>query len=68
VADILDLTTDHDFFLNLTEPFYEEHGPELPGSRGNTIAMHVLIILRRDLTVAAVTELLTRAGLVPGEA
>lgn len=63
VADVLDMTTDHDEFLDQTEPFYEAH-TDLPGMPGVIFALHVLIILGQKLTVPAVLRLLLRAGLL----
>ena len=65
VADVLDIAADHDMFLDVTEPFYEAHEAELPESMGMPYATRALVILGRELTVPAVTGLLTRAGLVP---
>lgn len=64
VADILDLTTDHDEFLDQTEPFFEMHGDELPDGLNYAplFAAHALIILGRPLTVRAVHALLVKAG------
>lgn len=63
VADVLDLTTDHDMFLDQTEPFFEAH--VVPGPAPHTAALHLLIILGRELTMENLTEVLTRAGLIP---
>lgn len=68
VADVLELTTDHDMFLDRTEPFFEAHPDELRGARGVTAVLHTLIILGRELTVANAIRLLMQAGLVPAPA
>jgi len=62
-ADVLDLTDNADMFLDLTEPFFELHGGELPDVRGLRYAAHALIILARPLTVPAVLDIVRRAGL-----
>jgi hypothetical protein len=67
VADVLDLTTDHDIFLDQTEVFGEQHDASLPDTPGLYIAEHALILLGQRLTVPAVMKLLQRAGLT-GEA
>jgi hypothetical protein len=65
VADVLELTTSHDMFLDQTEPFFDVFGDLLPTGTPNTAVLHLLIILGRELTVANLTAVLTRAGLVP---
>lgn len=66
VADVLDLTTDHDMFLDKTEPFYEKFGGHLPEGAGHAtiLAVHAIIILELELTPARVTCFLQRAGVL----
>ncbi len=64
VADILDLTDNHDLFLETTEPFFEARQGDLPDVRGLRYAAHALIILGRELTVPALLDLMGRAGLI----
>lgn len=66
VADILDITVDHDMFLDQTEPFFELHGDELPDGLNYApiYAAHALIILGERLNVPAVLKLLFRAGVL----
>lgn len=59
VADVLAITTDHDLFLNETESFPD--WDQLPDFRGNTAAMHALILLGRPLTLDEVLALVRRA-------
>ena len=63
VPDVLDHTVSYDEFLSQTEPFYEALPADFPGGPGVIYALHALILLREPLTVAAVLELLQRAGL-----
>jgi hypothetical protein len=63
VADVLEHTVSYDEFLDRTEPFYEALPADFPGGPGVIYALHALILLREPLTVAAVLELLQRAGL-----
>jgi hypothetical protein len=65
VADVLELTISHDEFLDQTEPFFEEHGDHLPAAAPNTAALHALIILGRELTMANLIAVLLKAGLMP---
>jgi hypothetical protein len=64
VADILDLTTDHDEFLDQTEAFFMAHDADMPDGLNYAplFAAHALIILGRPLTVRAVCALLVKAG------
>jgi hypothetical protein len=64
-ADVLDYTTDYDEFLEQTEPFFSEHGDELPYGRAHTAVMHALILTGRKLTVDAVIALEQKAGQLP---
>jgi hypothetical protein len=70
VADVLDLTTDHDMFLEQTEPFFA--GPGRPGgvifpdSPAVLFAAHAVILLGRSLQPGYVTDILTRAGVMEG--
>lgn len=64
VADVLEHTTDYDMFLDQTEPFFEAHTGEL-SEAPNTAALHTLILLGRELTVANVAKVLLAAGLLP---
>jgi hypothetical protein len=65
IADLLDYTTDHDMFLDRTEPFFARHMPDLLDGRYGTIyAMHALILLGQPLTIGAVLALLQRAGFI----
>jgi hypothetical protein len=73
VADVLDLTTDHDMFLAETESFFEQYGEQLhrqmdASSEAPRAAAHALILLGRPLTVENVTALLTKAGVIDGPA
>jgi hypothetical protein len=61
VADILDDLDNIDSDLGVIEPFFEAH-PEIIGP-GAGIAARALIWSTMPLTVQAITELLTRAGL-----
>src|ERR1700722_17978771 len=64
VADVLDLTVEHDEFLGQTETFYARLAPgALPAGPALIFALHALIILGRPLTVAAVKQLLVKAGI-----
>jgi hypothetical protein len=61
-ADALDILSDRDMFLVTTEPFYEEHGHELPDGMMITYAVYAIILLQQELTVPAVLELLAKAA------
>lgn len=63
VADVLDLTVDHDEFLSLTEPFLEEHAGEVGDGYGTAYVLHALVLLGRPLTVEAVRALQQRVRL-----
>ena len=67
VADVLDLTVEHDEFLDKTEPFFEAHMAGLPDTPGNIFALHALIILDQRLTLSRVLKLLFRAGVLDTE-
>jgi hypothetical protein len=62
VADVLDITTDHDMFLSRTEPFFERFGEQLPQDVRLSAAIHAVIILGEELTPARVIARLQRAG------
>jgi hypothetical protein len=64
VADVLDITTNHDMFLAETEPFLERFAPQLPQDAPLGAAMHAVILLKRELTPARVISLLQRAGVM----
>jgi hypothetical protein len=67
VADVLDMTVDHDMFLDTTEPFFEKFADQIPSYEGNHAALyavHAVIILSQRLTPARVASLLQRAGVV----
>lgn len=63
VADVLDCTTDHDMFLDQTEPFLERFSGQLPQDVRLSAAMHAIILLHRELTPGRVIALLQRAGM-----
>lgn len=63
VADVLDLTTDHDEFLDKTEPFLERYGAQLPQDARLNAAMHAILLLKRELTPGRLISLLQRAGM-----
>jgi len=64
VADVLDMTTDHDMFLDKTEPFYERFSDQIPSCEGDAVAyaMHAIVILGLELTPARLASFLQRAG------
>lgn len=62
-ADLLDYTTDHDMFLDRTEPFFDRYMEWLPSTPGCIFAVHAIILTGRTLSFLAVLELLQRAGL-----
>jgi len=64
VADILDLTTEHDEFLDQTEAFFMAHDADMPDGLNYAplFAAHALIILGRPLTARSVHALLVKAG------
>jgi hypothetical protein len=64
VDDVLDITTDHDMFLDKTEPFYERFGAQLPETGAVTFALHVIILMGWTLTPGRVWSILQRAGVV----
>jgi hypothetical protein len=63
VADVLDTTTDHDMFLDQTEPFFERFSDQVPQDVRLSAALHAIILLKRGLTPGRVIALLQRAGL-----
>jgi hypothetical protein len=63
VADVLDLTTDHDKFLDVTEPFLERYSDQLPQDVRLNAAMHAIVLLGLKLTPGRLVSLLQRAGL-----
>lgn len=63
VADVLDYTTDYDMFLDQTEPFFEKFGGQLPQDVRLSAALHVIILLGRELTPGRVWSVLQRAGM-----
>jgi hypothetical protein len=69
VADILDLTVEHDEFLGQTEPFFTEHDAMMPDGLNYAplYAAHALIILDQRLTYGRVMKLLFRAGVLDTE-
>jgi hypothetical protein len=68
-ADILDALDQGDAYLGKTEPFYEEHGGELPDARpARGFAVLAVVAMGRDLTVPAVLDVLQRAGIAAGGA
>jgi hypothetical protein len=68
VADILDLTVEHDEFLDKTEPFYAQLAPgAVPAGPALIFALHALIILDQRLTLSRVLKLLFRAGVLDTE-
>lgn len=64
VADVLDLTTEHDEFLDQTEPFYEKFGEQLPEVPAVIFAIHFIILMGWELTPGRVWSVLQRAGAV----
>lgn len=64
VADVLDLTTDHDMFLDRTEPFFERFADQVPGTPALIFAVHLIILMGWGLTPARVWVVLQRAGVV----
>lgn len=66
VADVLDLTTGHDMFLDRTELFFEQSGSQLPEgvSYAPLLAAHLIILMGWGLTPARVWAVLQRAGVV----
>jgi hypothetical protein len=68
VADILELTVDHDLYLEETEPFFEAHEADLPpDTQAKIYALHALIILDQLPTLSRVLKLLSRAGVLDTE-
>lgn len=64
VADVLDLTTDYDMFLEKTEPFFEQYNDQLPRTPGNIYALHLLILLNREPSLGGVLAVLQKAGVI----
>lgn len=63
VADVLDCTTDHDMFLDQTEPFLERFARQMPQDVPLSAALHAVILLGKTLTPGRVIALLQRAGM-----
>jgi hypothetical protein len=66
VADVLELTADHDMFLDRTEPFFEKFEAQMPDGvhYAPRFAAHVIILLDRELTPGRVWSVMQRAGVV----
>jgi hypothetical protein len=66
VADVLELTVDHDMFLDQTEPFFERFGDQLPDgvNYAPVFVAHVIILLKRKLTPGRAWSVMQRAGVV----
>lgn len=64
VADVLDLTSDYDMFLDRTEVFFERYADQVPDTPALIFAAHAVILLGRGLAPARVWSFLQRAGVV----
>lgn len=66
VADVLDLTSDHDMFLDQTEPFFERFEAQMPDDvhYAPLYAAHVIILMGWQLTPGRVWFIMQRAGVV----
>lgn len=63
VADVLDVTADHDMFLAETEAFFTKFGDQLPeAGHAAVFAMHAILILGLELSPARVAYFMQRAG------
>jgi hypothetical protein len=63
-AEILDYTEDYDVFGGKNDPFLDRNEGQVPVVPGTRFAMDALSLLGRPLTVAAVTRLLVKAGII----
>lgn len=67
-ADVLDIWDNHDAYLGLLEPFWEEHEEELDAIRGARFAVYAALVLDDgSLNIETVRNLARRAGLPPRE-
>lgn len=66
VADVLDLTADHDMFLDQTEPFFTKFDAQMPDDvhYAPLYAAHVIILMGWGLTPGRVWSVMQRAGVV----
>jgi hypothetical protein len=66
VADVLELTADHDMFLDRTEPFFTKFDAQMPGDvhYAPLYAAHYIILMDLELTPGRVWSVMQRAGVV----
>jgi len=64
-VDILDITTDNDYFVGQTDPFFERFGEHIPDGLNFAplVAAYAFILLGEDLSIARIMALLQKAGI-----